>query len=182
MVDGPDDVGVARRERVSDGRRRVLRAVVDGDDLERVGEGRQGLERLGDERLEVRLLVVCREEVRQARDACRGGGAWGHAADCTGAQPGRGPSPVRLSPSPGVTWDDPGGCPAGVVFRSVVRTVRPHGCLASAEHVGSEHGRIALARSLRPTRGRPLDESQHPPPSSSDTTPSEPRISCRCSR
>ena len=65
--------GVARGQGVSDRRRRVLRAVVDGDDLERVGQGRQRLERLADESLEVRLFVVGREEVGQARDSGRRG-------------------------------------------------------------------------------------------------------------
>ena len=73
VVDRPDDAGVGRRQRVGEGRRAVLRAVVDRDDLERVGEGRQRLERLLHEALEVGLLVVGREEVGQARDAGREG-------------------------------------------------------------------------------------------------------------
>ena len=54
MVDGPDDVRVRRRQLVGDRRRRVARAVVDDDDLERLGERRQRLERLLDEPREVR--------------------------------------------------------------------------------------------------------------------------------
>ena len=72
VVDGADDAGVGGGQRVGDGRGGVARAVIDGDDLERVGEGRQRLERLLDEALEVGLLVVGREEVGQARDAGRG--------------------------------------------------------------------------------------------------------------
>ena len=48
-----------------------LRAVVDRDDLERLGERRQGRQRLVDQALEVGLLVVGREEVRQPGDAGR---------------------------------------------------------------------------------------------------------------
>jgi hypothetical protein len=72
VVDGPDDVGMRRRQAVRDRGGRVLRAVVDGDDLEAVGERRQGVERLQHERLEVRLLVVGREEVGEGRNAGRG--------------------------------------------------------------------------------------------------------------
>ena len=64
------------RELVGERLRAVARAVVDGDDLERLGDGRQALERLLDEALDVRLLVVGREEVRQG-DA---GAAWGRGA------------------------------------------------------------------------------------------------------
>ena len=70
-MDDADDVGVGGGEGVRDARRAVAGAVVDRDDLEHVGQGRQRLERLGDQALEVGLLVVGREEVRQAREACR---------------------------------------------------------------------------------------------------------------
>ena len=70
MVDGPDDVRDARAASSSAiAAGRVARAVVDDDDLERLGERRQRLERLLDEPLEVRLLVVGREEVGQPGDA-----------------------------------------------------------------------------------------------------------------
>ena len=86
VVDGAHDVRVARGEVVGDRRRRVARPVVDRDDLERLREQRQRRERLVDEALEVRLLVVGREEVRQAGhagrlgDARRGHGLGGHGA------------------------------------------------------------------------------------------------------
>ena len=75
MVDGPDDVRVRGRQPSAMPAVRSRRAVVDDDDLERLGEPRQGLERLLDEPLEVRLLVVGREEVRQPRHEVGGGGA-----------------------------------------------------------------------------------------------------------
>ena len=64
-----------RGEPVGDGRGRVARAVVDDDDLERPGDRRQALERLAHERLEVRLLVVGREEVREPVDRLAAGAA-----------------------------------------------------------------------------------------------------------
>jgi hypothetical protein len=67
VMDGPDDARMGLGQAVRDRRRGVTRTVVDGDDLELIGQGRQGDERLLDQRLEVRLLVVGREEVRQPR-------------------------------------------------------------------------------------------------------------------
>ena len=82
-------------------RRRVARAVVDDDDLERLGERGQRLERLVDQRLDVRLLVVGGEEVRQARDAHGSGDGRlgvGHAAQDmsrrAGASPAQRDAPV----------------------------------------------------------------------------------------
>ena len=85
VVDGAD-LGMRRGELVGDGRRVVLRAVVDDDDLERLGEAGQGRERLLDEPAEVRGLVVGREEVRQRRQARgagrdRGRGHWTRRQD-----------------------------------------------------------------------------------------------------
>ncbi len=86
VVDGAHDVRMAGGEVVGDRRGRVARPVVDRDDLERLGEQRQGRQRLVDQALEVRLLVVGREEVRQpgdagrVRDARRGQGLGGHGA------------------------------------------------------------------------------------------------------
>ena len=74
VVDGPDDARMRSREFVGDGRRPVAGAVVDGDDLERVGEAGQDGEGFLDEALQVGLLVVGGEEVRQARDARGRGG------------------------------------------------------------------------------------------------------------
>jgi hypothetical protein len=69
MVDCADHVGMGGRELVGDGRRSIARAVVDRDDLEGVGQGRQDGERLLDQPGQVGLLVVSREEVRQPRNA-----------------------------------------------------------------------------------------------------------------
>ncbi len=55
-------LGMARGELIGQTWRGVLAAVVDGNDLELVGQSRQDLERLGDERLDVLCLVVRREE------------------------------------------------------------------------------------------------------------------------
>ena len=71
VVDRADDVRMGAREAVGDGRGPVLRAVVDGDDLEAVRESRQRDQGLLHERLEVGLLVVGREEVREGGDAGR---------------------------------------------------------------------------------------------------------------
>ena len=73
VVDDADDVGVGGGEGVGERRGAVLGAVIDRDDLEGVGEGRERLERLVDEALEVGLLVVRREEVREARETGRPG-------------------------------------------------------------------------------------------------------------
>ena len=69
MADQPDDVRVPLGERLGDAGRGVARAVVDGDDLERLGQARQGGQRLLDQALEVGFLVVRREEVGEPRDA-----------------------------------------------------------------------------------------------------------------
>ena len=69
VVDGPDDAGVRRGQLVGDRAGRVARPVVHDDDLEHLGERRQGLERLRDELADVGLLVMGREEVGQPRDA-----------------------------------------------------------------------------------------------------------------
>ena len=79
-----------RPRAVGDRRGPVARAVVDGDDLERLGERRQDRQRLLDEALEVGLLVVGREEVRQAGDAGR-----------------RGRRPARASVAPAVAVTGP---------------------------------------------------------------------------
>ena len=71
MVDHAHDVGVRDGQGVSDGRGSVARAVIDGDDLERVSQGRQSLQRLGHEPADVGFLVVRREEVRKAGDPVR---------------------------------------------------------------------------------------------------------------
>ena len=57
--------------------RGVAAAVVDGDDLELVGQRGQHLERLGDDRLDVLGLVVGGKEERQRRDARSLGGHCG---------------------------------------------------------------------------------------------------------
>ena len=90
-MDGPDGLWMGRGELVRDRPRRVTRAVVDDDDLERLGDRRQCLEGFVDEATQVRLLVVGREEIRQVsealghgqtafaearRYASAGGGAW----------------------------------------------------------------------------------------------------------
>ena len=86
VVDDPDDARVLGGEPVRDLAGAVLRAVVHGDDLERLRDRRERLERLGDQPLEVGLLVVGREEVAQARhplgrrDGAGGGGCGGHGA------------------------------------------------------------------------------------------------------
>ena len=69
MVDRADDTGVGGGQPSASSAVAVARAVVDDDDLERLGERRQGVERLGDQRLDVGLLVVGREEVGQLGDA-----------------------------------------------------------------------------------------------------------------
>ena len=74
-MDDPHDVRVGGREPVGDLGRPVGRPVVDGDDLEPLGDPRQGLERLLDQPLEVRLLVVGGEEVREPRHEVGGGDA-----------------------------------------------------------------------------------------------------------
>ncbi len=65
MVDGTD-LRMHRRELVGDSRRLVLRAVVDDDDLEGVGDRREHLERFVNEAADVGLFVVGRKEVGQA--------------------------------------------------------------------------------------------------------------------
>ena len=62
------DVRVPGRERVGEVRRPVAGAVVDGDDLERIGQARQCGEGLIDQRFEVGLLVMGREEIGETRD------------------------------------------------------------------------------------------------------------------
>ena len=100
MVHGPDDVGIGRGEPVRDRRGRVARAVVDDDDLERRGERRQRLERLGDERLEVRLFVVRGEEVREAVQAIRQATCQAIRSIRRGALPlAHRPRPWSLNPS-----------------------------------------------------------------------------------
>ena len=93
VVDGADDVRMGGRELVGDLGGPVLRAVVDGDDLELVGEGRQGRQGFRDEGLEVGLFVVRGEEVAELGDPGRR-----HERDCT-------------------CWtrEDPGGVSAGVL-------------------------------------------------------------------
>ena len=71
VVDRPDHARMLGSEPVGDLAGPVPRPVVDGDDLELVGERRERRQRLLHEALEVRLLVVGREEVRQARDPRR---------------------------------------------------------------------------------------------------------------
>src|SRR6185369_596006 len=73
------DRWMGRGELVRDARRLVPGAVVDNDDLERLGERGQRGQRLRDEALEVGRLVVGREEVgqrrqlRSGRGTCQGG-------------------------------------------------------------------------------------------------------------
>ena len=66
-------LGMGGREVVGEPRRVVLRAVVDDDDLEPVGQAGQRLERLGHQAAEIRRFVVGGEEVRQLVEArgCR---------------------------------------------------------------------------------------------------------------
>ena len=68
VVDDADEIGVRRCQFVGDGPGPVARTVVDRDDLEGVRQPGQRLSLL-DEAGEVGLLVVRREEVRQARRA-----------------------------------------------------------------------------------------------------------------
>ena len=68
-VDGPDDPRMCGHQPLGDLRRPIRRAVVHDHDLEPIGERRQRHQRLLDQRLEVRLLVVRRKEVRQLRQA-----------------------------------------------------------------------------------------------------------------
>jgi hypothetical protein len=68
VVDG-SNLRVGGGQLVGDGCCPVLRAVVDDDDLELLGEGRQGGEGLLDEAAQVGLLVVRREEVGEGGDA-----------------------------------------------------------------------------------------------------------------
>jgi hypothetical protein len=65
MVDGSHDTRMPVRELVGDLGGSVARPVVDGDDLERLGNPGQRREGLVDETLEIRLLVVGRKEVRK---------------------------------------------------------------------------------------------------------------------
>jgi hypothetical protein len=76
VVDGANR-WVRRGQRVRQRRRRVPGAIVDDDDLERLGERRQRRQGLSHERLEVGGLVVGREEVRQGGQSLPrfGGGA-----------------------------------------------------------------------------------------------------------
>ena len=80
MVDGADDPRVPRGQLVGQHARPVAGAVIDGDDLERLGDRRETFERLLDEALDVRLLVVGREEVGEAYNARRGASRVGHPA------------------------------------------------------------------------------------------------------
>ena len=67
----PEDPRVGSRELGRDLAGPVLRAIVDGDDLERLGDRRERRQRLLHQRGEVRLLVVRREEVGERGDARR---------------------------------------------------------------------------------------------------------------
>ena len=69
VVDDADEIGVRGGQLVGDRPRPIAGTVVDGDDLEGVRQPGQRLQRLLDEPGEVGLLVVGREEVREARDA-----------------------------------------------------------------------------------------------------------------
>ena len=80
VVDGADDPRVPRGQLVGQHARPVAGAVIDGDDLERLGDRRETFERLLDEALDVRLLVVGREEVGEACNARRGASRVGHSA------------------------------------------------------------------------------------------------------
>jgi hypothetical protein len=71
VVDRSDDARVAVGQLVGDRRCAVVRTIVDDEDLERLGEDRERLEGFVDEALEVGLLVVGREEVRELGDAGR---------------------------------------------------------------------------------------------------------------
>ena len=78
------DARVRGRQSVRDPGRRVAAAVVDGDDLELVGERGQHFERLGDERLDVLGFVVRGEEVGKRTNAGPIGGLGsdvGHGGD-----------------------------------------------------------------------------------------------------
>ena len=68
VVDHPHNVWVGCGKPICDLACLVTRPVVDGDDLKRLRERGQRLERLGHKGLDVGLLVVGREEVREARD------------------------------------------------------------------------------------------------------------------
>ena len=67
-MDDAEDVRMEFRQLVGDGRSPVLRAVIDGDHLELLRQRGQCRQRLGDECLEVRFLVVGGEEERQLGD------------------------------------------------------------------------------------------------------------------
>ena len=97
MVDGAHDTGVGGGQFVRERLGPVPRAVVDRDDLERLGDGREGVEGFGDESLDVGFLVVGREEVGEARDASGSGARHGAAsrgrmtrASMLGSNPPRG--------------------------------------------------------------------------------------------
>jgi hypothetical protein len=80
VVDGAHDARVGGGQLIGEGLGPIARAIVDGDDLERLGDAREAVEGFGDEPLDVGLLVVGRKEVRQARDSGRCGARHGAAS------------------------------------------------------------------------------------------------------
>jgi len=84
VVDYPEHVGVLAGELVGDGRRTVARAVVDGDNLELLGQLGEGAQGLIDQSLKIGLLVVSGEEEREFLDTPR---RRPRRLACSGARP-----------------------------------------------------------------------------------------------